>query len=210
MLLCKCALQYKTLFILLLYIPPSTSTEDFELFFESLEQLECLQTKNILILGDFNVPDFVNLNNTDTRTFCLSHFMHFVNVNQFNSVLNSTNRILDLVFSNVHCVIVRDVEPLVPEDVYHPALILTLNDIGFKEPALPPNDLAKTYNFRKADFPSLYSAILQTNWDFLNEFDTADLALESFYNQLHEIFDSYVIYIENLKGSFHHGIPQIL
>lgn len=52
-----------------IYISPSTSVEDYHEIFSYTEQ-QCTSYKNILILGDFNIPQYA------------AHFLH--NNNQAN------------------------------------------------------------------------------------------------------------------------------
>ncbi|KAK9754476.1 hypothetical protein QE152_g1202 [Popillia japonica] len=57
-------------------------------------------------------------------------------LSQFNTVLNSQKKLLDLVLTNLNCNIIneRDQHPLVPEDTYHTALsfVISLTCQGFK------------------------------------------------------------------------------
>mgnify|MGYP005985692597 FL=1 len=50
--------NFVKLYVLLIYLPPSTSFDDFSLFFELLSSLKILGDDKVLILGDFNTPSF--------------------------------------------------------------------------------------------------------------------------------------------------------
>ena len=50
--------NFVKLYVLLIHLPPSTSFDDFSLFFELLSSLKILGDDKVLILGDFNTPLF--------------------------------------------------------------------------------------------------------------------------------------------------------
>lgn len=202
LLACKCFLSYKTFYIIVLYIPPATTFEDFELVFESLEQLEFLQTENVIVMGDFNVPSFVNSDIVDSKTIVIKNFMYFLNLNQVNQMLNSSDRLLDLVLCNVDCEIISDNAPLVPVDAHHPALIISFHKIDCKNSQFITNRNKKTYNFKNADFPALYNSLLQIDWTFLTEFEDVNSAVDEFYERLYLMFDSHVPLYKSHKRQF--------
>lgn len=57
----------------------------------------------------------------------LNNVITSLDPNQFNSIINSDNRLLDLIFSNTNqsMVVNREAYPFVHEDPYHPALSIT-------------------------------------------------------------------------------------
>ena len=77
--------------------------------------------------------------------------------------------------------------------MHHPALILnvTLNDtnnINFDN-----NSSSKAYNFKKANYPDLYNALLSIDWSFLSNIDDVNRAIGSeFYVVLYSLLDQYV------------------
>ena len=54
------------------------------------------------------------------------------------------------------------------------------------------NNNNKVYNFKKADYPSLYNAILNTDWTFLENFEDVNAATDEFYIKIYELLDNYV------------------
>ena len=74
---CKCIVSHKIFYVLSLYIPPSISFDEFELFFENLEEVDFLQAENVIIVGDFNVPNFMNQANLDRKTSIINSFINF-------------------------------------------------------------------------------------------------------------------------------------
>ncbi|KAJ8980525.1 hypothetical protein NQ317_008322 [Molorchus minor] len=210
MVACKCTTSsHTTLYVLTLYVPPSTSIEVFELLFEYLEQADFLQSKHVVIMGDFNVPNFVNQLNADSKTFVINNFMNFFDFHQLNNILNSHHRLLDLIISNVACKVVHDNAPLLREDAYHPALIINLYDLSSKESVILPND-NKCYNFKKANYPELYNTILETDWSYLINLDDINDAVHEFYRKLYEIFDAHVPLYRNFKHKYPHWYNSII
>ncbi|CAH1996959.1 unnamed protein product [Acanthoscelides obtectus] len=74
-------LRYKNevTYFFVIYIPPDKSTSCYERFFEHLESLDYLFGKSIYILGDFNVPEFVNENHLQSshKQKTIQSFMGF-------------------------------------------------------------------------------------------------------------------------------------
>ena len=127
LLICKCTLNYKSFYILLLYIPPSVSLELLTAFLESLELATFLHDKHLLVLDDFNIPNFADQNFNDRALFTVNHFINFYGSQQLNNIPNKLNRLLDLVISNLDCTVSLNVPPIVKEDDYHPSLLIYLH-----------------------------------------------------------------------------------
>lgn len=121
----KLYLDHSKLFVFVIYIPPNTSVEDLELFFENIILLDYIHNNSVMFIGDFNIPHFVsNSNERCTQLICT--FMDILSLKQHNNVLNSNNRLLDLVLTNFDCETNRDEHPLVGEDQQHPALLINI------------------------------------------------------------------------------------
>ena len=97
---------------------------------------------------------------------------------------------LDLVLANFKCSVDREDEPLVAEDAYHPAIKASLIPVTSSDNmAFPSNPESRKYNFRKANFPYLYQLISEVDWSFLNFHSDVNLAVDTFYEKIYEIFD---------------------
>nr|CAI5849047.1 unnamed protein product [Callosobruchus analis] len=165
----------------------------YELFFEGLERTLSALSGNIIILGDFNAPGFVRLDNSDRRVNAICTLLNVLNLQQCNNVLNGTNRLLDLVLSNLTCNVQRSIFPLVSEEIlYHPALEIVVEDVSPKPAAFLSTQEPSAYNFRRANFPLLYEFLFQANWSFLDNINDIDLAVETFYEFIYNIFETYV------------------
>ncbi|KAL3273776.1 hypothetical protein HHI36_015203 [Cryptolaemus montrouzieri] len=118
------ATQLKTdstpLFVLVLYATPTTDTATNGLFFDALSPLDIILDKQLLIVGDFNVPSDVENTQTDGRDISLRIFSETVGLKQYNKIRNKNNRILDLIFSSGNCRMIDDTLSLVPIDSHHP------------------------------------------------------------------------------------------
>nr|CAH7749762.1 unnamed protein product [Callosobruchus chinensis] len=121
---------------------------------------------------------------------------------QYNGIRNNDDRILDLVVSNIECVVDRDYSPLVNEDNYHPSLLISLKINYTGKGNFEVNNQQVRYNFRRADFHSLYNDFLNINWDFLkNEVNSND-AIEYLYEKIYETLDKHVPRYKNFKHKY--------
>lgn len=198
---CRLVVDRATFCILALYIPPNMPINLYSELFQEMYSLEVLLSEKFLVLGDYNMPDFHDVNNFSAKKQLVTEFQSFYNLKQCNSVCNSLNRILDLVFSNFDCVIVRDNNPLVAEDLYHPALHITF-EVDIKSKKFVQNRNVKRYNFRKANYIELYNSILETDWSFLNMCEDLDMAMDLFYQKVYSVFDLHVPLYRDYKRKY--------
>ena len=198
---CKLCCGRSSLFIFVIYIPPDVSIQEYELFLECFENI-AVELDNILIIGDFNAPTFSN-NVKDSKSNLVFNMMSFLNLTQYNNIRNCNKVLLDLVFTNYgKCLVEQDTCPIVPEDRHHPALNINLVlKTGTYENLSMCTDV-KTYNFKKADYVSLYNGLLTTNWDVLYESTNVNSACETLYRILYSLFDKHVPLFKCSKFSF--------
>jgi hypothetical protein len=116
----------------------------------------------VIVLGDFNTPTF-STNVYNRSATVLRNFQNFVNFGQYNTILNTSQRILDLVFANFNCEVLKSNFQLVDEDSYHPSLDICFLHQTPKFMNFRVNDGASFFNFKKADFPRLHDTLLQTD-----------------------------------------------
>ena len=90
-----------------------------------LNNLQESHIENTVIIGDFNVPEFID-NPNNRFAALLQNFSNFHNLSQLNTIRNKLDRILDLVYTNILCTITQSEEPVVDEDAHHPALNIHL------------------------------------------------------------------------------------
>ena len=198
---CKCYFNFTVVYVFVIYIPPNTNIDNFEAFFDSLEQIDFILGKNILVFGDFNVPQYVDNDTNDRKATIINNFLTFLDIQQHNNINNNRGRLLDLVFSNLGCEIVHDNAPLVNEDIFHPALYVTLS-ITTKYNNFQTKKTEKSYNFKKANYQALYSALESTDWYYLQNFQNVDIATKEFYDKLYRILDECVPEHKHYKRSY--------
>ncbi|KAJ8954934.1 hypothetical protein NQ317_013376, partial [Molorchus minor] len=184
-LIVKIICDFNSIFLVNIYIPPQTTTGEYEQLFEALETLDYLYNGNTLITGDFNIPDYSNhIENhiTNNQISLLINFAEVFNLHQHNFVQNINNKLLDLVWYNSGCLVERSLEPLVKEDGHHPSLMLYCKlSSNCKLRNNLPNNFQNSYNFRRCDFPNLYDKVTHIDWSFLQTFQNADQACDYFY-----------------------------
>lgn len=125
---------------------------DYLYLFEYFEQLEFLYDNNTLIFGDFNITNYANYLEhftTDSKCLYLSQFIEFFKYQQFNLVKNADQRILDLVISDLECIVVRDMNPLIREDSHHPSLYVTVSVAGLVKTTVDFNVFEKSTTLGK-------------------------------------------------------------
>nr|CAH7724335.1 unnamed protein product [Callosobruchus chinensis] len=186
-------IHHSNIYVISLYIPPQISVSDYEAFVEAIQSLDFLHGSSVFIVGDFNGTSYaayLDSNNSNGFINSLNVLAGFFNANQYNYVHNENGNLLDLVVSNVTCFVEHATDPLVYEDIHHPALIVTVMNL----PAIKKNDVLHSdflgnYNFRKANFQLLYEMILNVSWESLVSMTNVDSACELFYSEIYTILD---------------------
>ena len=152
----------------------------------------CSIEHNIFIVGDFNIPEYsegLRNSRSSGRVLALKSLLDTLNLQQYNLVGNSNNRTLDLVMCGRLCNVVRSLDRLVAEDPQHPPLSVSFDmSMPTNVKRILAKDYANEFNFRKANFPLLYSSLQERDWSFLNCIDNIDLACRKFYDSMNEIF----------------------
>ena len=186
---CKCKLRQDiSLSIFVIYIPRSPSSLVLNILLNFFEN-NCVNSNHLLIIGDFNIPDF-NSGNLNENINSLINFSNFMNLSQVNRVVNSNNRLLDLAFTNIQSHVTRDDFPLVDEDAHHPALSIELNlDLCYVN---FPSLQSKQYNFRRANYPQLYNNLIEVDWSYLRNFTDVHSICDAFYGGINDVLDKHV------------------
>lgn len=199
---CECKYFSQTFLLSVVYIPPDIPTDVFETFLETFAIT--LLDRPVIVVGDFNVPAFrTQQTMLSSKVSNLQGFCDLLDLKQVNSVLNSDNRLLDLIFSTPSCNIeaTREEEFFVLEDRYHPALSITLKITAESRSPVFASSCDECYNFRKADFIALYEDLRQVDWSFLDGFTDVNIALHEFYLVLYSVLDRSVPKSSRCKSS---------
>nr|CAI5827926.1 unnamed protein product [Callosobruchus analis] len=191
---CKLILSRGIIIIYSIYIPPSLTVSEYELFFEAFELFNnAFSGATFIIGGDFNAPKFNNDVN-DSKVTAINNFCSFLDVSNVNTITNVDGRLLDLirVLCNCEGSVDRDNHPLLREDEYHPAIAADLN-INNTCISNSYNTNNIRYNFRRADFASLYSDILNVDWTYLQS-HTSDVneACNALYQTVNDLIETHV------------------
>lgn len=191
----KVTCHNKILNIINLYIPPTLSLLDYSLLFDYLES-SLPSEDSVIITGDFNIPELQTyyITNRVTRLVRpLVDFLQFSDYVQHNHVLNSNDRLLDLILSTstLECSVNHSIDTLVDEDVHHPALLCEINLHAIVEKNFELGN-APRYNFKMANFPALYTALQELNWEDLLALDNVNSACDYFYESIYNVFDGLV------------------
>ena len=189
-----------------LYVPPHISASDYEILFDALESLYYLYESYLLVIGDFNVPNYVgmHISVSDWKVLSVQNFSNFYNLTQYNTIKNCNNKILDLVLTNLNCEVSKALDTFILEDAYHPALMIHMfcTDNLMNFPVISNND----HNFRKANFPNLYSDLMLINWSFLSKIEDINVMVEEFYFKLYFLFQKHVPKKKPLLASILFGL----
>lgn len=118
---------------------------------------------NTILMGDFNVPKFILNSRSDFKTSIILNFLDIFELEEVNNIGNYLNQCLDLIMSHFSCNVEHDDCLLVSEDVHHPALVVSVLHMFERVPKFGFNSETKAYNFRRADFDSLYTSLLNTD-----------------------------------------------
>lgn len=183
------------------YIPPSSSTLLYELFFEFLEERFCV-TQRTLILGDFNIPDLYDcLRYGDSGNYSYSaacnilvSFMNFNSLVQKNEVVNDRGRVLDVVLISEDLVssVSRYSDPFVSEDAHHPSLLANIEIAYSKVVNFNVNNNTYEYNFANTDFLGLYNAFAALDLSEIEHITDVNEACELMHDKIFTLLDTFV------------------
>jgi len=179
-----------------IYIPPTSPLILYEQFFLSINELYLSNPKaKFILLGDFNLPSLdwslyslPLICNSQIDSYFVSMLSHY-NFNQFNLVRNHNITILDLALSNVHITVTNDPDPLLPIDIHHPALNISLNCDHY-DFLIAKHDLI--YDYYNCDYIKIVKSIGDSLSTLsLNSYNI-DETVEQFYSILYKSINNYV------------------
>ena len=178
-----------------MYLPPN-NLEAYVSFSSKITNLTVDENSLIPICGDFNLSTTEWLQVSDNRYLDPFHVkqkysdlifnLSYHNCMQYNTVFNSNNKLLDLIFLNKneisglrHCS-----ASLVPEDVHHPCIEF-LYDISLNKPL---NFNLNTYfNFKKANCHLINREILGIDWHTKLANMSVDGSEQCFHSTINDI-----------------------
>lgn len=157
-----------------------------------------------IILGDFNLsciqwsgaPNSPLTATCDTNSSYAAQLLDLVSYNglkQYNHILNSKNKTLDLLLSSIDIEMVESsMSPLVNIDSYHPPLEIKLANQLDDNTCLQPNSNL-IYRFHKGDYTKIIEHLHAVDWnEMFSEYDSVNVMVDKFYAVIHETIKLYV------------------
>lgn len=198
----KIKLDGRYLYIFNVYVPPKLSANGYLTLFEFFEALPFLYDNNFLIVGDFNIPEYV-LNTSTNIINSFHNFLHYFDLKQYNSIRNSNGRILDFVISNIFCSVSSEPDSLITVQYsHHPSISIKFDKCYSHDNLNLPNVSFANYNFKKADFVKLYSLIENYDWNSLAHFTDVNKQCDFFYTILYDMFSQCVPFKSTYKFTY--------
>lgn len=192
----------RNLHICVVYIPPDASQLSRLVSVTNMlvSVLTLCPDDYFIVTGDFNLPNVnwtdsgpvlmkrgsVDLQNTTTDFLDMCSEAGFT---QHNLIANSSNNILDLIFSNTSIGIAKCNSPLVAEDTYHPSLELDASDLII--PTFKRKSTTK-YNFHRADYSKINNYLSTVDWSTVLIGETIDEVVNNFYRTIQTVFEQFV------------------
>lgn len=184
------------------YLPPPVKSEVLGSFLVNTGAvISQNQNYNFMLVGDFNlpnikwseVPGLKNLQPYSSSTLD-SSFIDFCNENalqQFNHVLNTNQRLLDLILSNnLDLSISVSHNPISVVDPHHPPLNIM---VSVKKIEIVEEKINERFNFYKADYVNIIQDLNKVSWlKVLLPHDDVNAMLSAFYKKLDEIIKIHV------------------
>lgn len=181
------------------YIPPQSDINVYNSHTDIVNNLLCLYCNSkIILLGDYNLPGVqwsvvknnivpYSLKYTNLETNVLANFS-YLNLQQFNTIKNRKNSILDLILSNSTDISVScETDTLLPIDyMYHPALLITF---PISENCIPLQYNESIYDFSLCNFNVIKSQIASIDWQTVFKDLCINSAVSSFYSIIFVIID---------------------
>lgn len=196
------------------YLPPPVQSDIFEGFLENCCSVIHKNSESpTLLVGDFNLRSIDWIDNDTNQCLvpspvssgslknALFDFMSLHNLNQYNSVRNSQNKILDLLISDCEQINVNNCcTPIRAIDKFHPAIEFCL--------VLPKSiknkfSHIKKLSYHKGDYEAIISCLNKVDWntEFLTCVDV-NCAVEKFYTIIKEVITNHVPEISYCKGKY--------
>ncbi|XP_045454348.1 uncharacterized protein LOC123663726 [Melitaea cinxia] len=196
--------QHRSIIVLCCYFPHNCRQSDSQLkLFEYISDLRLdFPLHNIVVMGDFNIPNATwSIQNNcsslalqnisqSVLTYQLSSFINFTNLQQYNCVFNVNDRLLDLVLSDLKCLVSRTLPLSEPEDIHHPSLSIVINIYSMERNLSLNRHLVRKYN--KADYSIVNTQLSKINWRVELEDKDITEAVDTFYSIVNDVIDRYI------------------
>ncbi len=195
------------------YFPPNTNKNVYDNVFDNALRYYPFLKGNVIITGDFNLPEinFLNrnqslTNNMTPKARSLLEFMQICDLQSQNDVPNYLNRTLDLVLTNIQGVSVSLEQSVVSHsDVYHPPLMLNLplNLLVHRNYVKSQRGKETEFlNYAKADFLNMYYKFKDIDWSPLYQMKNSNEAVTFFDKEVQQVITSTVPIAKRKHNSY--------
>lgn len=163
---------------------------EYRNLFDFLSSLDSLYSKNILLVGDFNIPgccfdnfcDDLGINPGSSDLLrCFLNFINYLNLSQVNSVTNFRHNLLDLVIANRTLSVTACPYVLMPLHHVHPALLISFKFTVINKNELRRSHSAARFKFTKASVSTIFTLLTDVDWSFMNSCSHVNSACVLFY-----------------------------
>ena len=197
----KIKMRSESLLLGVCYFPPGSPCTSYSHYVDTVNGLVMESSyEKFLFIGDFNLSGYdwiendgqillqdfnPNINVRSSADVVCSH-ANSLQLKQFNCNKNLCGNVLDLVFSNNdHVLVSLCVDPLIPRDIYHDALVISFPE----SPTYKLRSEFNHFNFYKGNYVDVCKTIDSVNWAliFKNNSDTIDNLLDALMNELYSI-----------------------
>lgn len=185
------------------YLPPPVTRVSLENFLDNCNRVfECCDMQR-LIVGDFNLG-CIDWNLVGEASCCLTSLaqtlvdFHFINnFKQLNRIVNNSDRILDLVLTDIqNCEVRKCSDPLSKVDPLHPPLVIKIPSDHIT--SLPKNPDCQRLNFRKANYDDINVALNEVDWTSLfGKCEDVNQMVSCFHQNLDRIIEGHVPQFSN-------------
>jgi hypothetical protein len=183
------------------YFPPRCSPQDYTSYFSSLSDrlLHYSSTHDIIVLGDFNVPDLDLYSDSLTTPGpgrsevhqSIDDLMSTCNLHQVNTCRNHQGKLLDLIFTNSDLLIPCVSSPAyVSPDLYHPPLFIDLSPLKV---VTIMGDSHVKFQWNRADTDAIRRCLSSRDiWSDILAASDANIATATFTSLIINLINQYV------------------
>ena len=173
----KIIMNNKRFYFCYAYRPPNTSVEFWELLNESIEKVKYINFPNFFLVGEFNDNYFIEN----------CHLRNLINNCNLTQIIDEPTRVplntlLDIIVTNAPSLISKH-GILAPICSDHKPIYACLKF---------PHDKTQSFkrmvwDFKNANFDLFREKLLNTNWDFIDEYDNIDTITDMFTEKFIEV-----------------------
>ena len=191
-------LNGKNFYIGAVYIPPQSIELEY---FDLTRSIDTISNKlrdkdEILLIGDFNRPNLKFMVDEEDVNVLLPYNIldqcdqELINgtygngLHQISTIMNNSNRQLDLVFTTIHeyCYVqlTDEHETFFSDTIHHKALTIHINNLEIIKQ--PMDDYEFIFDFNRANFKEINKSISNFDWPNICSQTNLDSIVDNFYS----------------------------